>query len=149
MCYFLIINGVLRWVRECVDFSGYFGNLKVFFGIMKSVKMVKSQKNQWSTEHSTELILPKSSWFVSRIDRAFSPAKDLSQNVNLPPLIKDTVVWHVSSYEYHIFATLHLYWLSIYNDHMLLWIIILIIYGNDKVFDNCLFTIDTINLSTY
>lgn len=69
--------------------------------------MAKSQKNQWSTERITELILPKSSWFVSGIDRGFSPAEGLSQNVNLPPLIKDTVVWHVSSYEYPIFATLY------------------------------------------
>lgn len=40
--YFLIINEILRYVREYVDFSGNFGDLRVVLTILKIVKIAKS-----------------------------------------------------------------------------------------------------------
>ena len=42
ICYFLIINEILRCVREYVDFTGNFGDLSAVLSILKIVKMVKS-----------------------------------------------------------------------------------------------------------
>lgn len=57
MCYYLIVNGALRWVRECVDFTMVLDD----FGVKLPISWVqgngKNQKNQVFTEHSTELIL--------------------------------------------------------------------------------------------